>query len=233
MNQKKLSSGHTHNCSVGIMEATWAGAAMGEGAATGQGSEGRGLEGRGSKGPVAAAFSRSRKRWPRPERNLRYDSNWLISAQYFPPCSVHILKAQTWICAKKEKTYSSPLCPAWTTEPLSCPARTTSPMVGVRVAMRQIWEQKSFPDDTVVIVLVTTILRLRQRCPTAIVLLQLSSRPHYDPNLHLLLDCCVVAPPSWRKPALIIMLLFSQCEKKRFRDNVPNSQQTHQIHRSS
>ena len=89
MNQKKLSSGHTHNCSVGIMEATWAGAAMGEGAATGQGSEGRGLEGRGSKGPVAAAVSRSRKRWPRPERNLRHDSNCLTSAQYFAPCSVH------------------------------------------------------------------------------------------------------------------------------------------------
>ena len=171
--KRRLSSGHTHKCLVGIVEATWAGAAMGEGAATGQGSEGRG-----SKRPEAAAVSRSRKCWPRPERNLRHDSNRLTSARYFAPCSVHILEAQKWICATKEKTYSSLPCPARTTEPLPCPARTTEPMVVIGVA--KLWQQKSFPIDlvvVVVVVLLTTIMPSRRRCPTAIVLLQLSPRP--------------------------------------------------------
>ena len=220
--KRRLSSGHTHKCLVGIVEATWAGAAMGEGAATGQGSEGRG-----SKRPEAAAVSRSRKCWPRPERNLRHDSNRLTSALYFAPCSVHILEAQKWICAKKEKTYSSPLCPAWTTERQPCPARTTEPMVGVCVVMWHIWDWKPSPVNPVVIFLVKTILLPRQCCPTAIFLLQLSSRTYYYPTLHLLLDCCVVAP-SWRKPCVenhvIVPVLFLQCEKNWFRDNVPNSQ---------
>ena len=181
--KRRLSSGHTHKCLVGIVEATWAGAAMGEGAATGQGSEGRGLEGRGSKGPVAAAFSRSRRCWPRPERKLRYGSNFLTSAQYFSPCSVHILKAQTWMCAKKEKTYPTLLCPAWTTEPLSCPSRATEPMVGFHVVRWQLWEQA-------VIVLVKTTSRRCKRCPTPIFLLQLSSRPHYCPTLSPLSTFC-------------------------------------------